>query len=204
MSRRYCNIRASSLTTIRPPRVKYVDLRRPVVVRNRSIGNSSAAAEIEAESRSPQCRLRFQSWRTVRRGRCTQHLLRLNLRMAKGERARGLSRPRNSSCPRTGLLMASDVAEARPLAAGSGEGQRLLRTRGARGRSARGPPIKRGAAGPVAHDREAGCARRRTRTSRSGRARSRRLDLGVWLVHARSGYAAMNFSSENTVSRDSM
>jgi hypothetical protein len=30
------------------------------------------------------------------------------------------------------------------------------------------------------------------------------LDLGVWLVHARSGYAAMNFSSENTVSRDSM
>lgn len=60
------------------------------------------------------------------------------------------------------------------------------------------------AAGPVAHDREAGCARRRTPTSRSGRARSRRLDVGVWLVHARSGYAAMNFSSENTVSRDSM
>ena len=28
--------------------------------------------------------------------------------------------------------MASDVAKARPLAAGSGEGQRLMRTRGAR------------------------------------------------------------------------
>jgi hypothetical protein len=37
-----------------------------------------------------------------------------------------------------------------------------------------------------------------------GRARSRRLDLAVWLVHARSGYAAMNFSIENTVCRDSM
>ena len=30
------------------------------------------------------------------------------------------------------------------------------------------------------------------------------LDLGVWLVHARSGYAAMNFSIEKTVSRDRM
>jgi hypothetical protein len=37
-----------------------------------------------------------------------------------------------------------------------------------------------------------------------GRARSRRLDLDVWLLHARSGYAAMNFSTEKTVSRDSM
>jgi hypothetical protein len=31
-----------------------------------------------------------------------------------------------------------------------------------------------------------------------------RLDLDVWLVHARSGYAAINFSIEKTVSRDSM
>ena len=30
------------------------------------------------------------------------------------------------------------------------------------------------------------------------------LDLGVWLVHGRSDYAAINFSRENTVSRDSM
>ena len=38
--------------------------------------------------------------------------------------------------------MASDVAGARPLSAGSGKGQRL-KERVARGRTARGPPIKR-------------------------------------------------------------
>ena len=32
----------------------------------------------------------------------------------------------------------------------------------------------------------------------------KRLELGVWLVHARSGYAAMNFSIEKTVSRARM
>jgi len=38
--------------------------------------------------------------------------------------------------------MASDVAGARPLSAGSGKGQRL-KEHVTRGRTARGPPIKR-------------------------------------------------------------
>ena len=31
-----------------------------------------------------------------------------------------------------------------------------------------------------------------------------RLQLAVWLIHARSGYTAINFSNENTVCRVSM
>jgi hypothetical protein len=98
--------------------------------------------------------------------------------------------------------MAGDVAEARPLSAGSGKGQRL-QERVVRGRTARGPPIKRERLPDLWLMIETlGALRRRTRSTRSLRARSRRLDLDVWLVHARSGYAAINFSSENTVSRD--
>jgi len=108
------------------------------------------------------------------------------------------------SCPCTGLFMTSDVAGARPLSAGSGKGQRLKRTRGAWPDRAWTSHQTLTAARPVAHDRGGETRSKRPPTWRSERARSQRLDLGVWLVHARSGYAAMNFSSENTVSRDNM
>ena len=100
--------------------------------------------------------------------------------------------------------MASDVAEARPLAAGSGEGQRLKKTCGARPERTWTSHQTLGLPDLWLMIETLGALEPRRRTWRSGRARSQRLDLGVWLVHARSGYAAMNFSIENTVSRDSM
>jgi hypothetical protein len=56
---------------------------------------------------------------------------------ASRSEGRGSSDPRGldtHSGPRAGLLMTSDVACARPLSPGSGEGQRHLRTRGVSGR----------------------------------------------------------------------
>ena len=100
--------------------------------------------------------------------------------------------------------MASDVEKARPLATGSGEGQRLKNTRGARPDRTWTSHQALGLPDLWLMIETLGALERRRRTRRSGRARSRRLDLGVWLVHARSGYAAINFSSENTVSRDSI
>src|SRR3989304_10589829 len=78
------------------------------------------------------------------------------------------------------------------------------RERVARGRTARGSPIKRyGLPDLGAHDRES-WVRSVAPADVAIWASSvlRRLELGVWLIHPRSGYAAMNFSSENTVSRD--
>ena len=100
--------------------------------------------------------------------------------------------------------MASDVADARPLAAGSGEGQGLKGTRDAQPDRAWTSHQTLGLPDLWLMIETLGALERRRRTRRFGRARSRRLDLGVWMVHARSGYAAMNFSIENTVSRDSM
>ena len=137
------------------------------------------------------------------KGRCTQHLLRLGLRIAKGERRRR-SQPRNSfvpSCrPPHGQRRRRSASVRCSLGGGAAPQENAWRAAGPRVDL----PSSVTAAGPVADDREARCVRRRTLTSQSVRARSRRLDLAVWLVHARSGYAAMNFSSEKTVSCDSM
>ena len=70
----------------------------------------------------------------------TQHLLRLKLRVAKRT---GRVDPRGLEThagPHTGLLMTSDVACARPLSPGSGEGQPIPGTR-VRGEGESGRPI---------------------------------------------------------------
>jgi hypothetical protein len=96
--------------------------------------------------------------------------------------------------------MTRDVAEARPLVAGSGEGPHATRTRRtssertwtshqARRLPDLGLTIERLGAVPL-HADDAIWA-----------SSVPRLDLDVWLVHARSDYAAINFSNENTVSR---
>jgi hypothetical protein len=136
------------------------------------------------------------------RGSRTQHLLRLRLR---GSEARGSWDPcglETHSDPRTGLLMTSDVAHARPLSPGSGKGQRLRRTL-LRGKKRAGVPSNALAAGPVAHDRRLGAldgARVLRDLHELGPvARVRRL------AHPLSSrYAARNRSLENTVRCDSI
>ena len=70
-----------------------------------------------------QSRLRFTRWPS-RRGRRTQHLLRLELRVAKRARVARPARPRNPSGP--SYRPPHDERrrrQARPLSPGSGEGQ---------------------------------------------------------------------------------
>jgi len=106
------------------------------------------------------------------------------------------------SGPRTGLLMTSDVAHARPLSPGSGEGRRLQGT-SLRRRKRAGVPSNALAAGPMAHDRRLGALG-------GARVLGDRRELGPVarvrrLAHLLpSRYAARNFSIEKTVPRDSM
>jgi hypothetical protein len=102
--------------------------------------------------------------------------------------------------PHTGLLMTSDVAGARPLSPGSGEGRPRSTPRGD---EESGRPIKRRVAGPSAHDRGAvtlGGVRVQCDLHELGRVR---LELDVWLARSLRRYAARNCSIENTVRRDS-
>ena len=157
-----------------------------VVVRSRSVGVLNATAESKPDRVLLQCCLRFQRWRNLRWGRCTQHQVRLSLRVAKGE-SRRLPRPRNSCVPSCRPPHGERRRRSASVSCRLGEGAAPQRTRGARPDRAWTSHQALMAAGPVAHDREARCARWRTLTSRSRRARSRWFDLGVWLVHARSG-----------------
>src|SRR5712692_3377223 len=109
------------LTPMSPPRVKSADLLRPVVVRSPSVGSPSATAESKSDRVLVQCCLRFQRWRASKTR--AQHLLRLSLRVAKGKSRRDSHGLETHSGPHTGLLMTRDVACARPLSPGSGEGQ---------------------------------------------------------------------------------
>ena len=127
-------------TPIRPPRVKSADLLRPVVVRSRSVGSPSATVNRSPIAFSFSAVFVSSAGPAVRRR--TQHLSRLSLRVAKG-------RSRGDSCglethsgPHAGLLMTSDVACARPLSPGSGEGQPIPGTR-VHGGEESGRPIKR-------------------------------------------------------------
>ena len=150
-----------------------------------------------------QCRLRFQ--RRLPPGcRCGTQTP-IEARASRGE-ARGSCDPRGletHSGPRTGLLMTSDVAGARPLSPGSGEERRIPCTR-LRHEEESGCPIKRACCRTLAHDRDAQRVRRHLQSVRSQRARSPWLELGVWLTRSLPRYAVRNFSIENTVRRDTM
>ena len=120
----------------------------------------------------------------------------------RGVDSRGLE---TQSCPRTGLLMTSDVADGASVVSRLGGGASHREARRARrsGESV-GVPSTRRAAGPVAPDRGRG-ARRRTRGRRSAtNSVLTRLELDVWLTRSLPRYAARNFSIEKTVPRDSM
>ncbi len=69
---------------------------------------------------------------------------------------RAHGRPRNSVVPSYRPLQWGDVAEARPLSPGSGEGPRHAGTRTTRGEERAGVPSHALAAGPVAPDRRLG------------------------------------------------
>ena len=123
--------------------------------------------------------------------------------MAKGESGGAASRGLEThSVPHAGLLMTSDVACARPLSPGSGEGQPIQERVCAAGRERASHQTR---SLPdlwlliAAHG-----ALRRTRGHDRWRARSRWLELGVWLTRSLPRYAARNFSIEKTVPRDSM
>ena len=134
------------LTPISPPRVKYVDLLRPVV-----LGHPSAAAESSAGtfvlSAIFVSRSGAASWT-----RYPTPIEALAPPAAECERvnARGLE---TQSYPRTGLRMTSDVAEARPLSPGSGEGSRQAEACDRRSEERAGVPSTRLAAGPLVPDR---------------------------------------------------
>jgi hypothetical protein len=99
--------------------------------------------------------------------------------------------------------MTRDVAEARPLVAGSGEGPHPTRT-----------PQTGSARAWISHQAQRlpdlwlmidGLGAVPLHADDAIWASSvPRLDLDVWLIHARSDYAAINFSRENTVWRDNM
>jgi hypothetical protein len=127
--------------------------------------------------------------------------LRLRLRGAKREGDSGLAASKLIRVPRTGLLMTSDVAGARPLSPGSGEGRRIP-DHVARQRA--DVPSSRRAAGRLAPDRPLGTldgVRVQCDLRELGPAW---LELDVWLVRSLFRYAARNLSIENTVRRDSM
>jgi hypothetical protein len=96
--------------------------------------------------------------------------------------------------------MTSDVACARPLSPGSGEGRRLRD----HGGEESGCPIKARAAGPVAPDRRLGTLQAYACSAISTSSVVTGLELDVWLTRSLRRYAARNFSSENTVLRDRM
>jgi hypothetical protein len=124
-------------TPISPPLVKRPDLLRPVVERRRR-----ATARNNADSPA-------FSFSAVFVSSAGFHLddgmdpTPIEAQASRSE-ARGSSDPRGletHSGPRIGLLMTSDVARARPVSPGSGEGQRQLRTRSVSEESGR--PVKR-------------------------------------------------------------
>ena len=123
--------------------------------------------------------------------------------MAKGESGGAASRGLEThSGPHTGLLMTGDVACARPLSPGSGEGPRIPGTRVRRGEES-GVPSNALVAGRVAPDRwlVALVAHACEAISASS---VPWLELDVWLTRSLPRYAARNFSIEKTVPRDSM
>jgi len=123
------------------------------------------------------------------------------LRSARVCDPRGLE---THSGPHTGLLKMSDVARARPLSPGSGEGQRLpVNACARRGRerashqSCSLPDLWLMTVGPW---RSAAHAWSRSVTSSV----PTWLELDVWLARSLPRYAARNFSIEKTVPRESM
>ena len=115
--------------------------------------------------------------------------------------ARGLE---THSCPRTGLLMTSDVTEGASVVSRLGGGAASNGNAKSTWRGEGGRPIKRSAL-PDLWFLIARGARRARRTARSSSELGpERLDLDVWLIPPSPRYAARNFSIEKTVSRDSM
>ena len=191
----------SSLTTIRPPPVKRIDLFRPVVVRSPRNGRRSVAAE---PRRSRTVAAVFVSQRGA--GQMTLHPTPIEAHPSRERRARAqtlaawklmralvsASSWRTTSRARVRYLQARERGSVHRYAK--------------RGRSARGSPIKRGRLhGRGAADRrgegaQGACRRRDLHELGPGSARLRRV-ADPRAVRRR--YAAMNFSRENTVSRAS-
>ncbi len=121
----------------------------------RSCSQIQARPLIRARVHSPSQRSSFPDL-APRQRRGTQHLVRLRLRRG-GVRARERSRPRNSVVPSYRPLQWGDVAEARPLSPGSGEGPRQAGTRNRRGEERVGVPSTARAAGPVVPDHASRC-----------------------------------------------
>jgi hypothetical protein len=97
--------------------------------------------------------------------------------------------------------MTSDVAGARLLSPGSGEGRRLSAHVVKKRASV---PSSERAAGPLAHDRQLGRSQSACVPRDLNELGPDWLELRVWLARSLLRYAARNFSKENTVRRDSM
>ena len=113
-------------TPISPPYVKYADFLRPVVESRRRATESdnrritaSPFSAVFVSSAGPASTTRGPTPIEARASRVAK---------CESGDSRGLE---TQSGPHTGLLMTSDVARARPLSPGSGEGQRIPRTPGA-------------------------------------------------------------------------
>jgi hypothetical protein len=100
--------------------------------------------------------------------------------------------------------MTSDVAGARPLSPGSGEGQPIPGAR-VHNEGESGRPIKRARCRPaLAHDRWPVALCGACVVTIGVELGSRWLELDVWLARPLPRYAARNFSIEKTVPRASM
>ena len=131
--------------TYQPSPVKSADLLRPVV-----LGNRSAAVDVDTVASI----LSAVFVSSTGAPSLTWHPTPIEaLAPPKAEDAgaspRGLE---TQSCPRTGLVMASDVTEVRPLSPGSGEGPRQTGPRDRRSEVRGASHQTQRAAGPVVPD----------------------------------------------------